>query len=180
MNMEIWKAIPGYEGSYQVSNWGNVKSLKFAKERILKPGVYTDGYLKVSLSKDGKQRTYKVHQLVAMVFLGHIRNGHETVVNHIDNNQLNNHLNNLELVSNRYNSSCHKTDVGVCWRKDINKWHTQIRINGKKIHLGYFTNKEDALDMYQKALDNIHLYDGDNNAFRTLISSLDVQEHTQA
>jgi len=170
--MEIWKDVPGYEGSYQVSNYGRVKSIKFAKERILKPAFEGNGYLMVCLSQDNKQKTYKVHQLVAIVFLGHKPNGNETVINHIDNNPLNNKLDNLELVSNRYNSSCHKTDVGAGWHKLNNKWRAQIVINYKYIHLGYFTNKEEGLQMYQKALDNIHLYNGDAKVFRNTLNTI--------
>ena len=177
--MEIWKDVPGYEGLYQVSNWGQVKSLKFGKERILKPSANSRGYLRVALSKDGKAKTYRIHQLVAMVFLDHQPDGMNIVINHLDNNPLNNKLDNLELVRQWYNTRVHKTDPGIDWYKRINKWRARIHID-KRIDLGYFTNKEDAIIQYQKALDNIHLYDGDNNAFRTLISSLDVQEHTQA
>jgi hypothetical protein len=153
---EIYKDIPGYEGSYQVSNMGNVKSLKLGKERVLKPGVTTTGYLTVALCIDNKQKTFKVHQLVTIAFLGHKPNGYETVVNHIDNNPLNNRLDNLELVSNRYNSSCHKTDVGIYWNKKANKWRSSIKIAGKTINLGNFINKQDALDAYQKALNELN------------------------
>jgi len=172
---EIWKDVPGYEGSYQVSNWGNLKSFKFAKERILKPCDNGSGYLMVSLLQDNKQKNYMIHQLVAMAFLGHQPDGTmNVVVNHIDNNKLNNHVDNLELVSNRYNSSCHKSDVGACWDKKANKYRSYISINYKDITIGRYTDKQDALDAYQKALANIHLYDGDNKAFRALIHQLDV------
>lgn len=168
---EIWKDIPDYEGLYQVSNLGQVKSLNYnhtGKERILKTGLDKDGYVRLNLFNI-KTKTERVHQLVAIAFLGHIPNGYETVVNHIDNNPLNNNIDNLELVSTRYNSSCHKTDVGVHWDKSRNKWKTQIQINGKVICLGRFTNKQDGLDMYQKALANIHLYNGDTKAFRLFL-----------
>lgn len=167
--LEKWKDIPGYECLYQVSNMGNVKSLKFSKERILKPRI-NKGYLYVGLYINNTYKIFAIHQLVAITFLGHIPNGMETVINHIDNNQLNNCLDNIELVSNRYNSSCHKIDVGVHWAKDKNRWRSKITINNKGIHLGYYKDKEYALDMYQKALANQHLYDGDTKAFRQLIS----------
>lgn len=172
MKKEIWKDIPGYEGLYQVSNWGQVKSIKFGNERILKACLDKSQYLGIVLSINGKRTFYKVHQLVAITFLGHIRNGMETVVNHIDNNPLNNHLDNLELVTSRYNNSCHKTDVGVGWYKALNKWWSTIYLNDKNIHLGYFTDKQEALDMYQKALANTHLYNGDNKAFRLALATV--------
>ncbi len=171
---EIWKDIPGYEGLYQVSNWGQVKSFKFGKERILKPilvGELRRQYFAVGLCKDGKNKRYKIHQLVAITFLGHTPNGLETVINHIDNNPLNNNIDNLELVTIRYNSSCHRSDVGVTWYKALNKWFSSIRI-GKKIHLGFFDDKQDGIDMYQKALNNMHLYNGDAKAFRLALADI--------
>jgi len=167
---EIWKDIPGYDGHYQVSNYGIVKSIKFGNERILKPFMIK-GYKYIECYYNKIQKNFGIHQLVAMAFLGHQPDGMNTVVNHMDNNPLNNHVDNLELVSQRHNSSCHKKDVGVTWDKHVNKWKSSIYINGKNIHLGYFINKEDALDMYQKALDNIHLYDGDAKAFRVFCFS---------
>ena len=168
---KIWKDIPGYENVYQVSNYGEVKSLKFGKERILKPGKNSGGYYYVGLFKNDKKKSIVIHKLVAMAFLNHIPDGMTTIVNHIDNNPSNNFLDNLELVSQRYNASCHKQDVGVSWYKQKNKWFTKIHIN-KQIHLGYFTNKQDAIDMYQKALNNQHLYQGDAKAFRLALSGL--------
>lgn len=171
--LEEWKDIPGYEDLYQVSNMGEVKLLHYrakGRERIKKCG-YSKGYKMVSLHKDGKAKGYQVHQLVAMAFLGHIPDGLKIVVNHIDNNKLNNCVDNLELVSPRYNSSCHKIEPGVTWRGGrYNKWVATIHINKRQLHLGHFINKQDALDMYQKALANQHLYNGDAKAFRQLIS----------
>jgi hypothetical protein len=171
---EIWKDIPGYIGLYQVSNCGQVKSLNYNRtsiEKLLKHGYNKDGYLHVSLSKNGKYKTITIHKLVAMAFLGHVQDGCKTVVNHIDNNPINNHIDNLELVSVRYNSSCHKNDPGIYWGKYVQKWKAEIWIN-KKVFLGGFTNKQDALDMYQKALNNQHLYNGDNKAFRLALADI--------
>jgi hypothetical protein len=167
---EIWKDIPGYEGLYQVSNYGNILTLsdRWGKQRLLKNVLNAYNYYQVNLS--GK--LYRVHQLVAMAFLSHKPNGYETVVNHIDNNPLNNRLDNLELVSNRYNSSCHRTDAGVSWDKRTNKWKGDIRIWKTKLYLGRFTDKQEALDMYQLALANIHLYNGDNKEFRNKLKTL--------
>ena len=61
---EIWKDIKGYEGLYQVSNFGRVKSLKFGKEKILKPLKFTKGYLGVRLYKDLAVKTITIHRLV--------------------------------------------------------------------------------------------------------------------
>lgn len=93
--MEIWKDIKGYEGLYQVSNLGRVKSNK----RILNPSKTE--YLKVSLSKNGVQNTYYIHRLVAQTFIDNKNN--LTHVNHIDENKYNNNVNNLEWCTNKYN-----------------------------------------------------------------------------
>ena len=154
--MEIWKEIKGYE-SYEVSNLGRVKSLKYNKERILKPALTGSSCLGVSLAKNGKAKTKKIHQLVAEAFLNHIPDGYKLVVDHIDNNPLNNELGNLQIITNRENSSKDKKGfssehVGVNWNKASKKWKTQIRINGKQTHLGMFTNELEASKAYQNAL----------------------------
>ncbi|MBR0288568.1 MAG: NUMOD4 motif-containing HNH endonuclease [Selenomonadaceae bacterium] len=66
---EVWKDIMGYEGLYQVSTYGRVKSFKWGKERILKPALLPDGYLRVELHKNGKQQNLGVHRLVALMFV---------------------------------------------------------------------------------------------------------------
>ena len=68
-NEEIWCPINGYEGLYEVSDQGRVKSLKFGKERILKPGRNTQGYLLVNLWKNGEHKWYLVHRFVAKTFI---------------------------------------------------------------------------------------------------------------
>ena len=100
MNMEeIWKDIIGYEGLYQVSNYGRVKSLSkekigkhntvyFTKEIILKYGVQTNGYYNVSLYTDGKPITKTIHRLVAQAFIPNPNNYSQ--VNHKDENKHNN------------------------------------------------------------------------------------------
>lgn len=71
---EIWKEVENYEGIYQVSNLGQVRSLKFGKTRVLKPGKNGNGYLYVTLCKDGEIKRCKVHRLVAEAFLSNPRN----------------------------------------------------------------------------------------------------------
>ena len=98
--MEQWKPIAGYEGLYEVSNLGRVRSLNYHREgrtKILKPGRVGGGYLMVVLCKDGKVRCMKVHRLVASAFLPNPL-GLETV-NHIDEDKTNNDVSNLEWMS---------------------------------------------------------------------------------
>lgn len=167
--MEIWKPVKGYEKYYSVSNLGNVKSLqritmhmggiRTKKEKILKPSINKNGYKTVGLCVNNKRITNYIHTLVCESFLNHERNGFNIVVNHIDNNKLNNNLDNLELVTNRYNSSVHRKGTskytGVYWNKALCKWHSQIRIKGKSNHLGYFINEMKASQAYKEALNNL-------------------------
>ena len=95
--MEQWKAIAGYEGLYEVSDLGRVKSFWHGKEKILKPGKTHDGYLQVNLYKDGQRKMQLVHRLVAEAFIQNPQ-GLETV-NHKDEVKTNNTVSNLEWMS---------------------------------------------------------------------------------
>ncbi len=159
--IEIYKDVIGYEGNYQVSNLGNVKSFKCGKEIILKPSNDTAGYLSVNLIINGVRKTRKVHQLVAESFLNHKRCGMGLIINHIDFDKYNNKLNNLEIITQRENSNqkhikSSSKYVGVYWNKRISKWQSSIRINKKRKHLGYFTSEIEASKTYQKELLNIY------------------------
>lgn len=106
--MEIWKDIEGYEGLYQVSNMGRVKSLKrkdrygrIIKEKIRNLQNGKDGYLIISLWNNGKGRMYSVHRLVAETFIPNPDS--KPVVNHIDGNKQNNNADNLEWCTNSEN-----------------------------------------------------------------------------
>ena len=95
--MENWKEIAEYEGLYEVSDMGRVRSLKFGKEKILKPRKHTCGYLHVNLCKDGHVKTLKVHRVVAEAFIPNPQ-GLDTV-NHKDEVKTNNTVSNLEWMS---------------------------------------------------------------------------------
>ena len=102
---EIWKDIPGYEGLYQVSNLGNVKSISWkntgaAKNLWLKP--HNKGYYQVELVKNKVKKTYVVHRLVALAFIPNPQN--LPVINHKDENKKNNRVENLEWCDFKYNN----------------------------------------------------------------------------
>lgn len=101
-NKEIWKNIAGFEG-YQVSNFGRVKSFYGKKERILKAGLRSNGYLNVILCKNGKMKCFLIHRLVANAFIDNPDN--LPVINHIDENKQNNQVSNLEWCTYSYNNS---------------------------------------------------------------------------
>ena len=104
MTKEIWRDIEGYEGLYQVSDQGRVKSLvrKGRKsERILKPGVMHDGYVGVNLYSGGKPKTLKVHRLVCEAF--HENPDNKPQVNHINEIKTDNRASNLEWCTRKQN-----------------------------------------------------------------------------
>lgn len=111
--MEVWKPIPNYEGYYEVSNVGKVRSVtrtiidskgrQFTRKgKELSPGL-KNGYLRVTLSKDGINKDIYIHRLVATVFLPNPNN--LPVINHKDENKLNNCIENLEWCTYEYNNN---------------------------------------------------------------------------
>ena len=96
MDQEIWKDVNGYEGIYKVSNLGNVR-----RNKTLKKNIDTKGYYYVNLSKNGKVKNYRVHQLVAKAFIENKNNFIE--VNHIDGIKTNNLVSNLEWCDHKHN-----------------------------------------------------------------------------
>ena len=102
MENEKWKVIFGYDGAYQVSSLGRVRSHKSGEWKVMKGGKDLGGYSIVILCKDGKQNTFLVHRLVADAF---IKNDDESKyqINHIDECKQNNRVSNLEYCTAQYN-----------------------------------------------------------------------------
>jgi hypothetical protein len=110
--MEVWKDIAGYEGLYQVSNMGNVKTMSrlhridrpyVKQERLLNPPTNSTGYKQVALYRDKKGVIHSVHKLVATAFLE--RQPHHQVINHKDGVKANNTVDNLEWCTYGHNQS---------------------------------------------------------------------------
>ena len=157
MQEEIRKDIPSYEGKYQVSNLGRVKSFCKSKETIKTNYLDNTGYYVVSICQKNKCIPKKIHQLVAICFHNHTPCNFKLVVDHINGDKLDNRAKNLQIVTNRHNTSKDKKNktsnyTGVSWHKIHKKWVSSIKINGKSIYLGNFINEYEAHLAYQNKL----------------------------
>jgi hypothetical protein len=129
---EIWKDISDYEGLYQASSLGRIRSLdryKITKNRygkikakikgiFLKPSINHDGYYEIVLSKNGKSKMFRLHRVIAKTFLDNLEN--KPQVNHIDGNKLNNNINNLEWCTCKENIN-HAWENGLSYISDKHK-----------------------------------------------------------
>ena len=134
-NMETYKNIIGFNGVYQISNLGNVRNIKTNK--ILKPRIHTNGYLRVSLCINGLAKDYLIHRLVASTFINNPLN--KSDVNHIDGNKQNNNLINLEWATRSENQK-HAFAIGLNKISDEHKKANAI-FNSKQVidlHTGIF------------------------------------------
>ena len=145
-NIEYWRLIDGYN-NYEVSSHGRVRNNQTAK--ILQANIDGMGYHYVKLYKDRKGKNFYIHRLVAFAFIPKMEN--KTCVDHKDNNQLNNHMNNLRWCTNQENNrNVTKRDntssyfKGVSWRQRDKKWRAFIKHNGKHMHIGSFKDEKDA------------------------------------
>lgn len=140
--VEIWKDIEGYEGLYQISNMGRVKSLAkqtlcghrkeqtiFRNEKFLSLRCNKKGYLQVGLSKNGIRKQFTVHRLVAQTFIPNPNNLPQ--VNHKDENKTNNCIENLEWCTAEYNCNYgnHKSNISNALKGHIVKKETRDKIS---------------------------------------------------
>jgi hypothetical protein len=158
MEDEIWKHIKGYEGFYMINNLGVIMN---TNGKVLKQSISTDGYYVLGLCKFGKRTNFRVHVLMAINFLSHIPTKN-IVVDHKDNNPLNNHLSNLQVITTRENTSKDRFRkkytskyLGVYWHKHAKKWCASFGVGKKTINLGYYHNEIDAHNAYLDKLKEI-------------------------
>lgn len=158
-HVERFEDIPEYEGYYQASTFGRVRS--FVKHKILyrmlRPQTDGRGYLHVTLCKNGLNKVRNVHRLVAMTFILNPEN--KPQVNHKDLDKTNNCLWNLEWNTERENqthrylaANTSSKYTGVSWSVRDKVWIAIIAIKKKHYHLGSYKIEEDAHKAYQKAL----------------------------
>lgn len=164
---EQWKPIKEYEGLYEISNFGRVKSLPrngtIKNEKILSNEIKKNGYVQISLHKNHKQKSFLLHCLVWDNFGVNLRNGHKLEVDHIDNNKLNNRIDNLQLLNSRQNSIKRQIKrksifPGLVYREErkgrIVRWEVYIR----RKYLGSSCIESVAALLYQKELIRIGEY----------------------
>lgn len=140
--------------NYLIYNNGHVYSIK--RNIFIKPRFDKDGYKRVSIwGDDKKMKTLKIHQLVAMAYLDFKLDGlsnSKLVIDHIDNNKVNNYLHNLQVITRvqntRRNKKIRKTGLMPCVYRVGNKFKSFITINKKKLDLGLFNNEIDAYNEY--------------------------------
>lgn len=160
MSEEIWEDIVGYEGSYQVSNLGRIKSLRrlrynssrWQEERIMKQTTSYDGYMRVILTLNGIKATMSIHRMAAIAFVSNLDNLPQ--VNHIDKIKSNNAASNLEWMMSRSNKNHSKNKrsaskyPGVGWSAGKSKWVARCYYNKKQNFLGYFDDEKLAASTY--------------------------------
>ena len=146
----MWKAIEGYEGLYEVSDDGFVRSLDrhSVKGRVLRPHNSGRGYPAVALCKEGKARTTYVHTLVANTFIPKPMSPEKLIVNHKDGNKWNNSVDNLEWVSySTNNTHAYETGLKACGHDFYNAVLTEDQVKEIRM-LGKYDTYENIADKY--------------------------------
>ena len=166
---EIWLPIPKYEGLYEASNLGNVRSvdrivggmgdhhLKGKPKSFCLSGPKSKKYYYVNLYKNCKGNLYSVHRIIATLFVPNPN--HYGVVNHVDGNQLNNHFGNLEWCNFRENVShagrlkkSLPCGVQLTNGKRASRWTAMITIDRKSVYLGTYPTPQEASQAYKQAI----------------------------
>jgi hypothetical protein len=156
--LEFFADVPEYEGLYQVSDRGRVLSLERSvkngdniqsvRERMLKPALESNGYLRVALFKDGKVKMFSVSRLVALTFLQPITD--KPTVDHINRNRTDNRLENLRWASQTEqirNRSCFKGHISISFHKSskyLSKWSVAFRYQNEKVKNKFFLTELEA------------------------------------
>jgi hypothetical protein len=151
---ECWRSIDGYI-NYQASNIGRVRNAYSGQ--ILAAYCNRKGYATVCLCKDGKRKTWKIHQLVAMCFIPKPDSDERFEVDHINQDKTNNSISNLMWKTsrqnkwnrNKINKATSSKYIGVCFDKRRLTWKASVRLNdGNSKHIGYFHDEKDAAHAY--------------------------------
>lgn len=143
---------------YFITKCGRVFSNRTKNFKELKPSI-CKGYKRLTLYNESRSLQIQLHQLLAMHFLNHEPCGHARVVDHIDGDRINNKISNLQIITNRENTSKNRPyrglPLGVRISRSGNKYISEIKINNKTTHLGTFSTMQEASHAYQKRLAEI-------------------------
>ena len=142
--MEEWRAVPGYEGLYEVSNKGNVRNVRRNKLLRLQKNKY--GYIQVGLSKNGIRTIFQVHRLVALTFLPNPDNLPQ--VNHKDEDKTNNNVDNLEFCTAKYNNNYGTARIRA--KETAIKNGYWIGLNRKESNKKYYEENKDKINEYMR------------------------------
>jgi len=165
---EIWKDIPGFEGKYQASNLGKIKSLKRVKlfnnkipnrfrsvnERLLKYWTDKDGYYQCRLYKNKKSFTFAIHSLIWITFSGIEYDKKKCNIDHIDNIKSNNSFVNLQILTSGqnigkgYQFKGKKLPIGITLKN--NRFVARFQLNKKSNYIGSFITLSIAEEEYKK------------------------------
>lgn len=149
---EFFREIKGYNKKYYVSNLGRVLSKNLITPKIMSLTKNKKGYLRVTLSKNGKSKSYLVHRLVAEAFKIKGVYKESFQVDHIDRNPSNNRLNNLRCIPQKINST--RDRKGYYFDKQHKKFRVRTRHNGVQKHIGYFNTELEAKEAYDSLRKN--------------------------
>lgn len=158
---EIWQSIAGYDGLYEVSNLGRVRSkertirqkngrVRHFPEVVLKPIKIKSGYFGINLYSNGVIKQHKLHRVVAAAFIG----VSDLPIHHKDHNKANNSADNLCYVTNAENTAFYYNEIrggksskftGVYYSKNRKKWAAEVRECGKSKYIGLFDTEAAAM-----------------------------------
>lgn len=152
-----WYKLKGYEGEYEISKEGLIKSLKKGKEKVLACTTTKHGYKAIELRKDGIYKKKLVHRLVLSTFKP--TENESLQCNHINSVRDDNRIENLEWVTRRENIA-HATNrrdtysklTGVSYSNDSKRWHSSVTINSKVIRFGVFVTEHEAALAYKEGV----------------------------
>ncbi len=155
---EEWRDVVGYEGLYQASSAGRIRSL--TKGGIVKPGETHGGYLQVCLHKNKKKSTHKVHRIIATAFIG---DGGGRHVDHVNGIRTDNRAENLKwctISENQWNKGIEKRNTsglkGVSWYSRDGRWEAKIKFKMKQVLIGRFNCKYEAARAYDREVIRLH------------------------
>lgn len=156
---QYWREIPNYEGLYQVSNTGRVRSLNYrrtGKSKVMKPSTDELGYKRIDLCKNGKHKLHYIHRVVALAFIPNPNN--YPIINHKDENPSNNYYKNLEWCTYEYNNNYGTKREKLSKAAKGKKYKGKMSIRRKKLieHREQQIRLKQQLDKIQQIYSNCH------------------------